>query len=71
MALSTIAADLSTWRPQRFGGGSIRKVADPLIEPAWEGLRVLPGSVSTTRPFLPCRRVGPVHPVGPACPSRS
>ncbi len=41
MALSTIAADLSTWRPQRFGGGSIRKVADPLIEPAWEGLRVL------------------------------
>ena len=41
MALSTIAAELSTWRPQRFGGGSIRKVDDPLIEPAWEGLRVL------------------------------
>lgn len=41
MTLSTIATELSTWRPQRFGGGSIRKVDDPLIEPAWEGLRVL------------------------------
>jgi ATP-dependent DNA ligase len=29
------------WRPQQFGGGTFRDVADPLIEPLWSGTRVL------------------------------
>jgi hypothetical protein len=29
------------WRPQGFGRGNARRVADPVIEPLWSGLRVL------------------------------
>ncbi len=29
------------WRPQTFGRGNARRVADPIIEPLWSGLRVL------------------------------
>lgn len=31
----------STWRPQQFGGLRAADVDDPLIEPLWQGLRVL------------------------------
>ena len=34
---------VATWRPQLFGGGNAKKVVDPLIEPHWEGDRVLVG----------------------------
>ncbi len=30
-----------TWRPQAFGSKAARNVRDPLIEPLWEGTRVL------------------------------
>jgi len=33
--------DVSTWRPQLFGRGNVRNVKDPLIEPLWDGERVL------------------------------
>ncbi len=36
-----IPADLADWRPQRFGSGNARKVVDPIIEPAWSGLRTI------------------------------
>jgi hypothetical protein len=36
-----IPDDLAGWRPQRFGGGNVRSVVDPLIEPLWNGLRVI------------------------------
>lgn len=29
------------WRPQAFGGRSVRQIADPVIEPLWSGIRVL------------------------------
>jgi ATP-dependent DNA ligase len=29
------------WRPQPFGHGSFRKVADPIVEPLWAGVRSL------------------------------
>jgi hypothetical protein len=38
---ATIPAQLAAWRPQRFGTGGPRKVADPIVEPLWEGVRVL------------------------------
>ncbi len=34
---------VATWRPQLFGGGNAKKVVDPLIEPHWDGDRVLVG----------------------------
>ncbi len=34
-------ADPRTWRPQAFGRRRFRDVSDPVIEPAWEGVRVL------------------------------
>jgi ATP-dependent DNA ligase len=34
-------ADPRAWRPQAFGHGRARNVADPVIEPAWDGIRVL------------------------------
>ena len=36
-----IPADLADWRPQRFGTGNARNVVDPIIEPAWDGLRTI------------------------------
>jgi hypothetical protein len=33
--------DVASWRPQLFGGGNAKKVVDPIIEPHWEGDRVL------------------------------
>ncbi len=33
--------DVGTWRPQLFGGGNAKKVVDPIIEPLWNGDRVL------------------------------
>src|SRR4249920_1885079 len=29
------------WRPQRPGRGSVKAVVDPLVEPDWNGLRVV------------------------------
>jgi ATP dependent DNA ligase domain len=29
------------WRPQRFGRRNVRKIANPLIEPLWDGVRCL------------------------------
>ena len=34
-------ADPRAWRPQAFGHRSVKDVADPVIEPAWDGVRVL------------------------------
>jgi ATP-dependent DNA ligase len=34
-------ADPGTWRPQGFGRRHVSDVADPVIEPAWSGIRVL------------------------------
>lgn len=36
-----IPADLAGWRPQRFGSGNAKNVIDPIIEPAWNGLRTI------------------------------
>lgn len=36
-----IPADLAEWRPQKFGSGNAKNVADPIIEPAWNGLRTI------------------------------
>jgi hypothetical protein len=36
-----IPADLADWRPQRFGSGNAKNVVDPIIEPAWSGLRTI------------------------------
>ncbi len=30
-----------TWRPQAFGSRRVQDVSDPVIEPAWDGVRVL------------------------------
>lgn len=38
---ATIPAELVTWRPQRFGSANVKKVPDPIVEPLWEGVRVL------------------------------
>ncbi len=35
------ASDVEAWRPQRFASGNVKHVVDPLIEPLWEGARVL------------------------------
>ena len=34
-------ADPRLWRPQAFGGRLVKDVPDPVVEPAWEGTRVL------------------------------
>jgi len=36
-----LSTELLAWRPQRFGRGNARSVVDPLIEPAWVGLRTV------------------------------
>jgi hypothetical protein len=33
--------DVAAWRPQLFGRGNVKSVVDPLIEPHWDGDRVL------------------------------
>jgi hypothetical protein len=35
------SGDARDWRPQAFGRKNVHGIADPLIEPLWEGLRVL------------------------------
>jgi hypothetical protein len=50
-AMTDIAAlnaiDLAaTLRPQRFGSHSTRGIRDPLIEPAWAGVRVIAGATA-------------------------
>jgi ATP-dependent DNA ligase len=40
-AARRIPADLADWRPQRFGKANARNVVDPIIEPAWDGLRTI------------------------------
>ncbi|HSW43661.1 MAG TPA: hypothetical protein VLM76_14275 [Patescibacteria group bacterium] len=34
-------ADPRTWRPQAFGSRRAKDLADPIVEPAWDGVRVL------------------------------
>lgn len=41
MAPSTTSAETGSWRPQLFGKARAQAVRDPLIEPLWEGDRVL------------------------------
>lgn len=36
-----MADDPRSWRPQRFGRRNFRRIKDALIEPLWEGVRVL------------------------------
>ena len=33
--------DPAEWRPQQFGRRSFRSIVDPLIEPGWNGVRVI------------------------------
>jgi ATP-dependent DNA ligase len=35
------AIDPADWRPQAFGSGNHRSLADPIYEPKWSGVRVL------------------------------
>ena len=37
----TQAADPDTWTPQRFGTRRVQAITDPVIEPLWDGDRVL------------------------------
>jgi ATP-dependent DNA ligase len=39
--IAAMDADPRAWRPQAFGRRHVRNVADPVIEPAWDGIRVL------------------------------
>ena len=39
--IATMDADRHAWRPQAFGHRRGKIVADPVIEPAWDGVRVL------------------------------
>jgi len=41
MTLPITDLDLRSVRPQRFGHAHVRKIVDPLIEPLWNGERVL------------------------------
>ena len=41
MTFRVAAIDVRDWRPQLFGRGNVRNVKDPLIEPLWDGERVL------------------------------
>ena len=41
MRSSVATLDIAGWRLQSFGDGNARKVVDPIIEPHWEGDRVL------------------------------
>jgi ATP-dependent DNA ligase len=34
-------ADPRAWRPQAFGRRRVKDLSDPVVEPAWEGVRVL------------------------------
>lgn len=34
-------ADPRAWRPQAFGRRRVKDVSDPVVEPAWDGVRVL------------------------------
>ena len=34
-------ADPREWRPQAFGRRRVKDISDPVVEPAWEGVRVL------------------------------
>ncbi len=38
---SPIPASVVGWRPQAFGSKNVKDVIDPIIEPLWEGSRVL------------------------------
>jgi ATP-dependent DNA ligase len=40
-ALDEIAPERRAWRPQAFGSRRAREVPDPLIEPGWNGIRIL------------------------------
>lgn len=39
--IATMDADRRAWRPQAFGHRRAGNVSDPVIEPAWDGVRVL------------------------------
>ncbi len=41
MTAATRVADPGSWRPQSFGGRRAQEIPDPLIEPLWDGDRVL------------------------------
>jgi len=41
VASSPIAAERRAWRPQEFGTRRTRDIDDPLLEPAWNGIRIL------------------------------
>ena len=39
--IAAMDADRHAWRPQAFGHRRVKDVSDPVIEPAWDGVRVL------------------------------
>lgn len=39
--IGSMDADPGSWRPQAFGHRRVTDVPDPVIEPAWDGVRVL------------------------------
>ena len=43
---------VETWRPQRFGRRSAAHVEDPLVEPVWDGVRVLAHASPDTTRFI-------------------
>lgn len=40
-ASRVLPPDILAWRPQLFGPANAKKIVEPLIEPLWDGLRVL------------------------------
>jgi hypothetical protein len=40
-AASPVPADPAEWRPQRFGRKGFRAISNPIVEPAWGGVRVI------------------------------
>ena len=52
MATETTVETTETWRPQRFGRRSAAHVVDPLVEPVWDGIRVLAHATSQMTRFV-------------------
>jgi ATP-dependent DNA ligase len=52
MTTETPIETIEAWRPQRFGRRSAAHVEDPLVEPVWEGIRVLAHATPQSTRFV-------------------